>query len=42
MHYIENGYIKPMSTGKEVSCYWTHNHRKDFGPFSLTEARLSD
>ncbi len=37
-HYIENGYIKVMNTGREIRWYWTHNLREDFGPHSLTEA----
>ena len=39
--FIRKGYIKFRKTDRAVRWYWTHNHREEFGPFSLTRRKLS-
>ncbi len=39
--FIENGHIKHAKNKDHLLWYWTHNREKDFGPFSVTEQRVS-
>ena len=39
--FIRKGYIKCRKTDRDVRWYWTHNHREEFGPVSLTRKKLS-
>lgn len=39
--FIAKGFIKHRKTDSEIRWYWTHNHREEFGPFSLTRKQLS-